>query len=74
MYDLMESEKVARNATKVDFDDPDTVLIIQRRFLEEFPYYKDCTIVLITCLDMGDPRHDRNLRSHKGTHPETMEG
>eukprot|EP00973_Karenia_brevis_P045556 6309014-Karenia_brevis.AAC.1 len=23
---------------------------------------------------MGDPYHNRDLRSHKGTHPETMQG
>eukprot|EP00973_Karenia_brevis_P013424 1822726-Karenia_brevis.AAC.1 len=74
MYDLMESYEVSSDATKVNFDDPETVLIIQRRYLEEFPCYKDCTLVLINCLDMGDPYHNRDLRSHKGTHPETMEG
>eukprot|EP00973_Karenia_brevis_P070463 9795755-Karenia_brevis.AAC.1 len=52
----------------------DTVYTIQRRFLEEFPRYQDCTIVLINCLKMGGPYHNRDLRSHKGTHPETMEG
>eukprot|EP00973_Karenia_brevis_P071225 9896594-Karenia_brevis.AAC.1 len=50
----------------------DTIKIIQRRFIEEFPRYKDCTIVLLNCMNMGDPHHDKNLRSHKGTHPKTM--
>eukprot|EP00973_Karenia_brevis_P037801 5214791-Karenia_brevis.AAC.1 len=74
MTDLMESLSVNKDAFKVDLNDVETIKIIQRRFVEEYPYYKDCTIVLINCLDMGDPRHDKNLRTHKGTHPTTLKG
>eukprot|EP00973_Karenia_brevis_P015441 2111744-Karenia_brevis.AAC.1 len=69
----MESDRVRGDAANVDFDARDTIHIIQRRFLEEFPAYKDCTIILINCLNMGDPHHDKDLRTHKGTHPKTME-
>eukprot|EP00973_Karenia_brevis_P040396 5582561-Karenia_brevis.AAC.1 len=34
--------------------------------------YKDCTVLLLTCMNMGDPHHDKNLKSHKGSHPNTM--
>eukprot|EP00973_Karenia_brevis_P071377 9914848-Karenia_brevis.AAC.1 len=74
MTDLMESSSVNKDAFKVDLKDVDTIKIIQRRFVEEYPYYKDCTIVLINFLDMGDPHHDKNLRTHKGTHPTTLKG
>eukprot|EP00973_Karenia_brevis_P011246 1521989-Karenia_brevis.AAC.1 len=69
----MESDRVRGDASNVDSDDKDTVLFVQRRFLEEYPSYKDCTIVLINCLNMGDPHHDRDLRTHKGARPRTME-
>eukprot|EP00973_Karenia_brevis_P024502 3379865-Karenia_brevis.AAC.1 len=68
----MESDRVNKDARKVDLNDTDTIKIIQRRFLEEFPAYKDCTVILIDCMNLGDPQHDKRLRSHKGTHPETM--
>eukprot|EP00973_Karenia_brevis_P020625 2831546-Karenia_brevis.AAC.1 len=68
----MESGRIKKDARNVDLNDTDTIKIIQRRFLEEFPTYKDCTVILIDCMNMGDPHHDKRLRSHKGTHPETM--
>eukprot|EP00973_Karenia_brevis_P038353 5287309-Karenia_brevis.AAC.1 len=61
MHDLMESDKVTKDACNVDLNDMDTIKIIHRRFCEEFPSYKDCTIILINCLNMGDPHHDKNL-------------
>eukprot|EP00973_Karenia_brevis_P030240 4167325-Karenia_brevis.AAC.1 len=68
----MESEEIKKDARKVDLQDPDTLKIVQRRFLEAFPEYQDCTILVINCMNMGDPHHNPRLRSHKGTHPETM--
>eukprot|EP00973_Karenia_brevis_P067377 9371540-Karenia_brevis.AAC.1 len=61
----MEDLRVDKDAFKVDLNDVETVKIIQRMFIEEFPYYKDCTVVLINCPSMGDPYHDKNLRVHK---------
>eukprot|EP00973_Karenia_brevis_P066693 9272526-Karenia_brevis.AAC.1 len=72
MDDLMDSEEVNKDARKVDLQDANTVKIIQRRFLEEFPDYQNCTLLVINCMNMGDPHHDARLRSHKGTHPENM--
>eukprot|EP00973_Karenia_brevis_P019894 2728846-Karenia_brevis.AAC.1 len=74
MRDLMESVSVNKDAHKVDLNEVEMIKIIRRRFVEEFLYYKDCTIVLINCLDMGDPHHDKDLRTHKGTHPTTLKG
>eukprot|EP00973_Karenia_brevis_P016542 2265137-Karenia_brevis.AAC.1 len=34
--------------------------------------YGNCTVILINCMNMGDPHHDKHLRPHKGTHPNTM--
>eukprot|EP00973_Karenia_brevis_P094884 12424660-Karenia_brevis.AAC.1 len=68
----MESDRVNKDARKVDLQDTDNLKMIQRRFLEEFPVHQDCTIIVIDCMNMGDPHHDPRLRSHKGTHPETM--
>eukprot|EP00973_Karenia_brevis_P076010 10558449-Karenia_brevis.AAC.1 len=65
MADLMESSRIGKDAFKVHLNDGTTIKIIQRRFIEEFPLYKDCTIILINCMNMGDPHHDKNLRSHK---------
>eukprot|EP00973_Karenia_brevis_P026817 3700699-Karenia_brevis.AAC.1 len=68
----MESDRVKKDARNVDLNDMDTIKIIQRRLIEEYPSYKDCTILLLNCLNMGDPHHYKNLRSHKGTRPKTM--
>eukprot|EP00973_Karenia_brevis_P034019 4693553-Karenia_brevis.AAC.1 len=37
LNDLMQSDRVNKDARKVDLHDTDTIKIIQRRFLEEFP-------------------------------------
>ena len=53
-------------------DDATHSRALERRIKEELPQYKDCTVILVNCLDQDDPAHDLECRDHIGRHPETM--
>ena len=45
---------------------------LARRYFAENPRYQDCSVLIVNCLDMEDPDHDRNLSRHTGDHPSTL--
>ena len=45
---------------------------VMRHYCERYPQYKDHAWIVLNCLDMTDPYHDKNLRDHTGYHPQTM--
>ena len=45
---------------------------VMRHYCERYPQYKDHAWIVLNCLDMSDPYHDKNLRDHTGYHPQTM--
>ncbi len=53
-------------------DDATHSRALERRIKEEYPVYKDCTVILVNCLDQDDPAHDPECHGHIGRHPETM--
>ena len=68
---LMVKDRDIRN---LGFSDEDSKMAVTRRFLEEYPQFRDDEIILINTLSMEDPNHSKNLRDHIGLHPSTMMG
>ena len=48
------------------------VATVMRHYTERHPEYMDHAWIVLNCLDMDDPYHDKALRGHTGYHPQTM--
>ena len=47
--------------------------MFKKSFCENFPdLVKGRDVFLVDCTELNDPEHDKSLRSHLGTHPETL--
>ena len=71
-YSIGDLIKYYGDVAKIDFTDQHSKNAIVKRFLEEHPDYEQCRFVLINCMSLDDPYHDKKLRGHTGYHPETM--
>jgi len=60
---------------KIDWTDQTHLSCMKKHLLENQDQLDpDQEFLFVNCLNMGDPNHDKTLRDHKGTHPQTLIG
>ena len=60
---------------KVDWTDQTHLACMKKHLLENQDHLDpDQEFLFVNCPNMGDPNHDKTLRDHKGTHPQTLIG
>ena len=59
----------------IDFTDQYHLNCLKKHLLEsKLELDINQEFLFVNCLNYGDPLHDKELRSHKGTHPKTLLG